>query len=129
MAEGDDGEKSLDPTQKHLDEALERGDVVKSQEVNSWFVMAGGTLMLMAFSGSMSSGIMTTLRGLIANSFDIPVDGPGFVDVIAKLGRGIRMAAHQVIDVGVGDLLVDEVAAGRHTNLTLMQERAERTGL
>jgi flagellar biosynthetic protein FlhB len=89
MAEGDDGEKSLDPTQKHLDEALERGDVVKSQEVNSWFVMAGGTLMLMAFSGSMSSGIMTTLRGLIANSFDIPVDGPGFIDVIAKLGREV----------------------------------------
>jgi len=92
MAEGDDGEKSLDPTQKHLDEALERGDVVKSQEVNSWFVMAGGTLMLMAFSGSMSSGIMTTLRGLIANSFDIPVDGPGFIDVIGKLGREVILA-------------------------------------
>ena len=31
----DDTERSEDPTQKRLDEALERGDVVKSQEVNS----------------------------------------------------------------------------------------------
>ena len=46
--------KSEDPTQKRLDEALERGDVVKSQEVNTWFVIAGATLVLMAFSGSMS---------------------------------------------------------------------------
>jgi flagellar biosynthesis protein FlhB len=31
----DDTERSEDPTQKRLDEALARGDVVKSQEVDS----------------------------------------------------------------------------------------------
>ena len=30
MADQDDTERSEDPTQKRLDEALERGDVVKS---------------------------------------------------------------------------------------------------
>ena len=40
--ESDDTDKTEDPTQKRLDEALERGDVVKSQEVNTWFVIAGG---------------------------------------------------------------------------------------
>ena len=50
----DDTERSEDPTQKRLDEALERGDVVKSQEVNAWFVLACATLTLMMFSGSMS---------------------------------------------------------------------------
>ena len=30
-----------DPTQKRLDEALDRGDVAKSQEVNTWFMIAG----------------------------------------------------------------------------------------
>ena len=34
--------RSEDPTQKRLDEALKRGDVAKSQEVNTWFVIAGG---------------------------------------------------------------------------------------
>jgi flagellar biosynthesis protein FlhB len=33
--ERDETEHSEDPTQKRLDEALERGDVVKSQEVNT----------------------------------------------------------------------------------------------
>ena len=68
MADQDDTERSEDPTQKRLDEALERGDVVKSQEVNAWFVLACATLTLMMFSGSMSHGITTTLRGFIANS-------------------------------------------------------------
>ena len=42
--ERDDTERSEDPTQKRLDEALERGDVAKSQEVNTWFVIAAATL-------------------------------------------------------------------------------------
>jgi len=87
MAEGqEDTERSEDPTQKRLDEAIERGDVVKSQEVNTWFIIAGGTLMLMAFSGSMASGVATTLRGLLANSYAIRVDGRGFVATMGKLG-------------------------------------------
>ena len=30
---------------------MEKGDVVKSQEVNTWFLIAGGTLVLSSFSG------------------------------------------------------------------------------
>jgi flagellar biosynthetic protein FlhB len=71
----DDTEKSEDPTQKRLDEALERGDVVKSQEVNTWFVLGTATLILLSFSGSMSSGILTMLRGLLSQAHGIPVDG------------------------------------------------------
>jgi flagellar biosynthetic protein FlhB len=88
MAE-DDTEKSLDPSQKRLQEAHDRGDVVKSQEVSNWFVMAGGALVIMAFSGMATSGVLTTLRGLIANSYDIRVDGPGFIDVVWRLGREV----------------------------------------
>ena len=45
MAEGqDDTEKTEEPTQKRLDDALKRGDVAKSQEVNTWFIFAGGAL-------------------------------------------------------------------------------------
>jgi len=91
MAE-DDSEKSLDPSQKRLQEAHDRGDVVKSQEVSTWFVMAGATLIVVAFSGMTSSGLMTTLRGLIANSYDIRVEGPGFIGVVAKLGREVIAA-------------------------------------
>ena len=53
--EFEDTNKTEEPTQKRLDEALKRGDVVKSQEVNTWFVIAGAALVLMAFSGTMST--------------------------------------------------------------------------
>jgi len=93
MAEGqEDTERSEDPTQKRLDEALERGDVVKSQEVNTWFVIAGGALLLMAFSGPMASGLATTLRGLVAHSGSIRVDGRGFGVIVEKLGLEIVAA-------------------------------------
>src|SRR6266508_1030674 len=84
--ERDDSERSEDPTQKRLDEALERGDVAKSQEVNTWFVIAAATLMLMAFSAPMGHGIAATLRGLIANSYAIHIDGRGFLHMVSKLG-------------------------------------------
>src|SRR5437660_1133711 len=86
MAEDrDDHDRSEDPTQKRLDEALERGDVVKSQEVNTCFVIAGGALILMVFSGSMGLGLAATLRGILANSHAIRLDGGGFLHVLEKL--------------------------------------------
>jgi flagellar biosynthetic protein FlhB len=84
--EQDDTERSEDPTQKRLDEALKRGDVVKSQEVNTWFVLAGATLILLSFSGSMSSGVTQMLGGLIAQAHTIPVDGLGLMHTMQRLG-------------------------------------------
>src|SRR5476649_2599536 len=84
--EGDSTDKTEDPTSKRLEEALKRGDVVKSQEVNTWFVIAGATLVLMAFSGGMGDGLTTTMRGLIANAHDIRVDGPALPGLFQRIG-------------------------------------------
>jgi flagellar biosynthetic protein FlhB len=94
MAEVDqhDTDRTEDPTQKRLDEALERGDVVKSQEVSTWFVLAGGALVLAAFSGSMGGGLSITFRGLIANSHQIPVDGLGLLSIAARIEREVLAA-------------------------------------
>ena len=87
MAEDSDStDKTEDPTQKRLDEALKRGDVVKSQEVNTWFIIAGATLVLMTFSRGMSGELSATMRGLIANSYDINVDGPALPRLFQKIG-------------------------------------------
>src|SRR3982075_4193599 len=88
----DDTEKSEEPTQKRLDEALQRGDVVKSQEVSTWFVIGGGALMLAAFSGQMSSGLSTIFRGLVANAHQIPVDGRGLIALAARMEREVLAA-------------------------------------
>ena len=87
MADDSDAtDKTEDPTQKRLDDALQRGDVVKSQEVNNWFIVAGGTLVLMSFAGSMTDGLTATLRGLIANSYRISLDGPAIPGLFQKIG-------------------------------------------
>src|SRR6266851_4203639 len=99
--ENDAADKTEDPTQKRLDDAHDRGDVAKSQEINTWFVIAGGTLVLSTFSGSIGGGIMMPLRNLIANSWMIHADGPGLMALaqsleyfmIAALGVPLLMLA------------------------------------
>jgi flagellar biosynthetic protein FlhB len=94
MAEGqEENDKSEEPTQKRLDDALKRGDVAKSQEVNTWFVIAGGTLALMAFAGSMSHGLTTSMRGLLANSYAIRVEGRSFLPTVRTIGIEVIAAA------------------------------------
>ena len=83
--EGDTDDKTLDPSQKRLDEAVERGDVVKSQEINTWFVMAGATLVLSTFGGSIGGGLLMPLRNLVANSWMIRTDGPGLLQLASHL--------------------------------------------
>jgi hypothetical protein len=75
--------KTEEPTQKRLEEALKRGDVVKGQEVNAWFVVAGGALVLMAFSGTMGKDLSATMRGLIANAHDIS-RRPGVAETVPE---------------------------------------------
>src|ERR1700754_1360650 len=80
----DSDDKTEDPTQKRLDQALERGDVVKSQEVNTWFMITAATLVLSSFSGSIGD-LSTPLRNLIANSWMIRVDVPGLLGLAQHL--------------------------------------------
>src|SRR3981081_4358645 len=99
--ENDSAEKTEDPTQKRLDDAHDRGDVAKSQEINTWFVIAGATLVLSTFSGSIGGGILMPMRNLIANSWMIHADGPGLMALaqslayvlIAALGVPLLMLA------------------------------------
>ena len=83
--ENDTADKTEDPTQKRLDDAHDRGDVAKSQEINTWFVIAAGTLVLSTFSGSIAGGIVIPLRNLVANSWMIHVDGPGLMALAKNL--------------------------------------------
>jgi flagellar biosynthetic protein FlhB len=81
-----ENDKTEEPTQKRLEEAVKRGDVVKSQEVNTWFVIAGGTFALMAFSGAMGKDLTATMRGLIANAHDIGMNGPALPRLFQRIG-------------------------------------------
>src|SRR6202012_3027803 len=106
MADEDDGgERSEDPTQKRLDDALERGDVAKSQEVNTWFMIAGATLVLSTFAGSIG-GIQTPLKNIIANSWMMRTDGPGLL----QLAQHLEYAVFAAIGVPLLMLVIAAIA-------------------
>jgi flagellar biosynthesis protein FlhB len=90
--ERDDSEHSEDPTQKRLDEAIKRGDVAKSAEVNTWFMIAGGALALMVFARPAAASLETTLRGLLEHSYEISTDGPALADLAHALARDVLAA-------------------------------------
>src|SRR5687768_4620773 len=91
MADEDLSEKTEDPTQKRLDDALERGDVAKSQEVNTWFIIAGATLALSAFSSSIGT-VKVSLRDLLANSHAIRVDGNSLLLLVKHIEQALFSA-------------------------------------
>src|SRR5438445_6010695 len=107
MAEDNDPESQPeDPTQNRLEEALERGDVDKSQEINTWFMIAGGTLVVSTFSGSVGSGLATPLRNLLANSWMIKTDGGNLL----ALMRQIEFAVLAAIGVPLLMLMIAAIA-------------------
>ncbi|HYI28140.1 MAG TPA: flagellar biosynthesis protein FlhB [Bradyrhizobium sp.] len=90
--ENDSSDKTEDPSQKRLDDAHEKGDVAKSQEVNTWFMLAGATLVLSSFHGSIGDGMMAPLRNLVANSWMISTDGAGLMALTQSLGYSMIAA-------------------------------------
>ena len=116
--ESDTSDKTEDPTQKRLDDALERGDVVKSQELNTWFVIAAATLVMSTFSTSIGSGIMVPMRNLIANSWMIRTDGAGLLALAQSLEYVVVAA------IGLPLLMLMLAAVGSN----LMQHRLVWSG-
>lgn len=70
-------EKTEEPTQKKLEDAHKKGDVAKSQEVNSWFLMLAATLVLMVFAKDMSSALAGKLKVIMSQAHELPVSGEG----------------------------------------------------
>jgi flagellar biosynthesis protein FlhB len=90
--ERDETEHTEDPTAKRLDEAIKRGDVAKSAEVSTWFMIAGGAMTLMVFAAPMAGNLETTFRGVLANSYQIPADGPGLAHLARHLALDVLAA-------------------------------------
>ena len=49
MADQDDSEKTEEPTGKRIQDARRKGNIAKSQEVNSWAALAGLLFALVTF--------------------------------------------------------------------------------
>lgn len=88
MAEGEDQDedsKTEDPSQKKLEEALQKGQVVNSKEVNSFLMLFFLTLVVIWVIPYTLGFSVSTLRYLIENSGTIPVDQGMMGIVIPKV--------------------------------------------
>ncbi|UJQ95404.1 flagellar biosynthesis protein FlhB [Mariluticola halotolerans] len=105
--EPDKSEKTEDPSQKKLDDAHKRGDVAKSQEVTTWFMIFGSTLVFALLAPRASASLLTTLETVMANADLYDVSGPGFLRFFSGLSYSIMLIAI----VPLGFLAIAAVAA------------------
>lgn len=93
MAENDDSQDKIhEPTQHKLDEAIKKGDLAKSLEVNTWFVLGGLTLTVLIASGPMTDELIRAMRTFLAGAHAIPADGAG-LRAVARSAAIIALAA------------------------------------
>lgn len=74
----DKSEQTEDPTQRKLDEAHRKGDVAKSQEVTTWFMMLGSALLFAIMAPITGSALTEELKLIMANADQYDVTTYGF---------------------------------------------------
>jgi len=78
----DDAQATEQPTAKHLEQAREAGDIVKSSEVSAFVLLAGGTLAILMFGHSTAVGIARLLTVFIEQPDEISMDGAGLSSML-----------------------------------------------
>ena len=103
----DQAQKTEEPTQKKLDDARKKGQVASSREVNTWFMLLAGTIMVMLAPMAMDD-LGTILGRFLSQSHALPVDGPA----ILHLGAATMVELAAVMAPVFGMTLIAAIASG-----------------
>ncbi len=82
MAEIDKDQKTEDPTDKRISEAADRGQVITSQEVNHWSMLAATALIIMVFGDYVAGALRSRLAAHLSSVHEIALD-PASVQALA----------------------------------------------
>ena len=88
----DDSQKTEEPTHRRLEQAREKGQVARSQEVNHWFMILAMTIVLGVFGRSLLADIATSLYQFIERPHAIRLDGGQLRATLAELGWHLGLA-------------------------------------
>ncbi|MBI1328797.1 MAG: flagellar biosynthesis protein FlhB [Alphaproteobacteria bacterium] len=72
--ERDDSQKTEQPTQRRLDEARKQGDIVKSQEVSTFVLLAGGLLVIATLGSYTAKNLAESMRIYLAEPAQMNID-------------------------------------------------------
>ncbi|HHG90952.1 MAG TPA: flagellar biosynthesis protein FlhB [Devosia sp.] len=89
--EPDKSEKTEDPSQHKLDEAHKKGDVAKSQEVTTWFMILGSTLMFALAAPVTATNLMSQMGLIVANADQFELQGEGLAVLFDGLANTVLL--------------------------------------
>ena len=75
MAEEDTSQKTEDPTQKRLDDARKKGQVVNSKEVSTFFTLFAATAVVIMFAPWVAEGVRQAVLVYVERPHTIDADG------------------------------------------------------
>ncbi len=82
----DEDSKTEEPSQKKLDEAINRGDVVKSQELSTFFVLSAATIFVAFLSTGLTRELGKSLAAFIDHADTMSIDRRGLTEIFLHLG-------------------------------------------
>lgn len=95
----DQESKTEDPSQKKLDDAHKKGDVAKSQEVTTWFMLLGSTIVFTSMAPWAGAQLSASLSTIFMNADRFDVGGAGFADFFN--GLALTMVAVMLAPLAV----------------------------
>lgn len=81
--------KTEDPSQKKLEDAHKKGDVAKSQEVVTWFMLMGSAAIFAMMAPGTAAGLTESLRLVIMNADQFELGGDGFAAFFNNLALAL----------------------------------------
>lgn len=95
--ETDDSQKTEEPTQRKLEQAREKGQLVSSKELATWAMLLAGALAVMTIIPNLAGSLKTALMPYISRPHDMPADanalGALLLGLLGKLALAMALFA------------------------------------
>ena len=103
--ETDDSQKTEEPTQRRLEQAREKGQLVSSKEITTWAMLFAGALAVMTILPNLAAALKTALVPYISRPHDMPADadalGALLLGLLGKLALAMALFAVVMVVVAV----------------------------
>ncbi len=84
MAESDSGEKTEEPTAKKLSDARKKGQIARSKDLGTMFVLVGSAFAMMVMGNALVNAMSTTMKRMFSISRKEAMDVHALINVISS---------------------------------------------
>ena len=89
MAESDSGEKTEEPTAKKLSDAKKKGQIARSKDLGTMFVLVGSALAIMLLGSSLVTGLSTMMKRLFSLNRKETMDAVSYTHLTLPTNREV----------------------------------------